>query len=127
MLTMAVSAPSSSVMLSCVMRVGASGHRTVWTSGAVHGAAATSVAAGSRTTAFAPSRVNVGWLVSPATAVYVSTRGAPAAGSGAADIGRLGDRWTERRDDADRHDRREFLSQRTSPLSGVPDPCGAEG
>ena len=50
------------------MRVGASAQTTVWVSGAVHGAAATSVAEGSRTTTPAPSRVNVGWFVSPATA-----------------------------------------------------------
>jgi hypothetical protein len=59
---------SSSVTLSWVMRVGASGQTAVWVSGAVHGAAATSVATGSRTTTLAPSRVKVGWLVSPATA-----------------------------------------------------------
>ena len=83
MSTTAVSGMSSRVTASCVMRVGASGQTTVWMSGAMQGAAATSVADGSRATTLAPSRVNAGWLVSPATAAYVRTRGEPATGSGA--------------------------------------------
>jgi hypothetical protein len=67
--TVAVSGRSSSVALSWVMRVGASGQTAVWVSGAAHGAAAVTVAVGSRTTTLTPSRVNVGWLVSPASAV----------------------------------------------------------
>ena len=65
------------------MRAGASAHTAVCVSGAVQGATATRVAEGSRTTTPAPSRVNVGWFVSPATATRLSTRGAPAVGSGA--------------------------------------------
>ena len=77
------------------MRVGASGQTTVWMSGAMQGAAATSVADGSRATTLAPSRVNAGWLVSPATAAYVRTRGEPADRLGCGYVGRLRDPGTD--------------------------------